>query len=196
MKKILGLALLAITLQASAQETRQSDKKESSKMERKGKGFQKDGMKDLNLTDAQKVQMKAIREDKNLTQEAKRAKMETVFTADQKAQLAKRKVEMQGKRNEMQAKRAEKMKTELGLTNDQAAKWKAQQEADRTKMKAIREDNTLSKDAKKEKIKALKETSKTQRKAYLTADQQAKMDNFKKDRKGKGKHKKMDKSSK
>lgn len=196
MKKILGLALLAITLQASAQETRKIEKKDGQRMERKGKDFKKNGMNDLNLTDAQKAQIKAIREDKSLTQEAKRAKMETVFTAEQKAQMAKRKVEMENRKKEMDVKRSDKLEKEVGLSKDQIAKWKAQNEADRLKMKAIREDKNLSKEAKKEQIKAIKENSKIQRKAYLTPEQQLKMDNWKKDGKGKGKHKKMHKSSK
>ncbi len=197
MKKIiaLSLAFAAFTLSASAQEPTKTPTDKSFKQHKHGKhGGHKEMMKDINLSDAQKSQLKSIREDKTLSREDKKAKMQGVFTADQKKQLTQNKANMQAKRKEMQDKRAAEMKTKLGLSNDQEAKLRSQQDATRAQMKAVKEDKSLSADAKKAKIKSLKDAAKEQRKSVLTADQQKKWDEMKKD--SRGKHRSEDKSAK
>lgn len=193
MKKILALSLAfaAFTLSVSAQQTSQSSADTKVKHERKHGDHKNGMMKDLNLSDAQKTQMKTIREDKTLSKDARKEKMNGVFTADQKTKMAQGKVAIQAKRKEMGEKRAQEMKTKLGLSNDQSAKLKSQNDATHAQMKAIKEDNSLTKEAKKEKMKSVKASAKEQRKSVMTADQLKKMDEMKKEHKGK--HKKMNK---
>lgn len=77
------------------------------------------------------------------------------------------------------------MKTALSLSNDQAFKIKAQNEATYTKLKAIKENETLSKDEKKQQMKTVKEISKEERKNILSAAQIKKMEEIKVNRKQK-----------
>lgn len=65
---------------------------------------------------------------------------------------------------------------ELGLTDAQKAQVKEIMAANRPKMKAIRDDATLDRKAKREQQKALLEESITKVRAILTAEQQAKFD--------------------
>ena len=209
MKKILISALaLAITFSVSAQERRELKKEKGEMHQRHGKSHDKAMMKDLNLTDAQKAQMKAnmeeyrsqmkaleandvvsvkeMKEKKRALHEQQKAKMEAILTADQKAQLAQSRAKMESQRAGMESNRMEKMKAELGLSNDQAAKLKSQNEATRAKIKALKDDQTLSQDAKKAQMKTIKEAAKAERKNLLTAEQLKKMEEMKKEGKYKG----------
>jgi Spy/CpxP family protein refolding chaperone len=192
MKKIIALsfAFAAFTFAASAQETRKTADKKV-KHERRHDGNKKEMFKDLNLSDAQKTQLKSIKEDKSLTKEQRKEKMNGVFTADQKSAMAKNRTEMQAKRKEMHEKKAKEMQEKLGLSNDQAAKLKSQREATHQQLKALKADQSLTKEQKKEKMKAIKAAAQEQRKTVLTADQLKKMDDMKKE--GKGRHKKLSK---
>lgn len=216
MKKILtlSLAISALVFSASAQEKRQN-KKEGERTEgREGRGGM---MQDLNLTEAQKTQMKANREAfkaqmdqlkaQNLPDaqfkermEALRAdqrsKMEAILTPEQKTKWAEQRKNFEGKKgnegkfegknDDRQNKHFDKMKEKLGLTDDQATRLKAQHEALKVRREAIKNDKTLSKSARKEKMMALRNEAKEQRKSILTPEQLKKMEEFKKDHKGKG----------
>ena len=206
MKRIIALtvAFAIAGFSLSAQQTREM--KQHQKGNQMHHGQKMDRMKDLNLTDAQKNQLKAEREahkakmealnkQDNLTvkemrerkaalQQEQKAKMEALLTAEQKNKMAANKTAMETKRAEMSEKHAAMMKEKLGLSNDQAAKLKAYNEATHSKMKAIRENQSLSKEQKRAQIKALKETTQTQRKAILTTEQQQKMEEMRKDGKG------------
>jgi len=186
MKRIVTLtfALVALVMSVSAQQTRTTAKKPEAQ-EHHGK---KEMMKGVNITKEQKGQLKAIKQDQTLSKEDKKAKMSSIFTADQKAKIAQNRSEMQAKGEDGHAQKAKEMKEKLGLSDDQAAKLKDQSAANHAQAKAIRDDQTLSADAKKEKIKALRSSAQAQRAAVLSPDQQKKMDDFKKE--NKGKHKK------
>ncbi|MCP9751137.1 hypothetical protein [Ferruginibacter sp. HRS2-29] len=192
MKKIIALsfAFAAFTFAASAQEIRKTTDPKV-KQEHKHHGGHKEMMKGINLSDAQKSQLKSIKEDKSLTKEQRKEKMNGVFTADQRSAMAKNKTEMQAKRKEMHEKKAKEMQEKLGLSNDQAAKLKSQREATHQQMKALKADQSLTKEQKKEKIKTIKAAANEQRKTVLTADQLKKMDEMKKE--GKGKYRKLSK---
>ncbi len=206
------IAVSALAFSASAQDQRET----KGKKDFDRGGHQKGMMKDLNLTDAQKAQMKTNREEmkskmdalkanKSLTDDQRkqqrellmqdqRAKMESILTAEQKAKMATSSLAKQEKGNkngkrggDHRGKGFEKMKTELGLNNDQAAKLKALNEQSHTQIKAIHDNASLSESAKKEQMKAVKENAKTQRQSILTAEQIKKMDEMKKN------HKKADK---
>src|SRR5437868_1225856 len=134
------MSVAAIAFSASAQEKRE-------RTGDKGEMHQRGGMKDLNLTEAQKTQMKANREEfkaqaealranKNLSEaemkekmkslhEQQRAKMEAILTPEQKAKMSEARFEnkQDGAQNE---NRMAEMKEKLGLTDDQVSRLKAQ----------------------------------------------------------------------
>lgn len=209
MKRIFALTLaFAIAgFSLSAQQTREM------KSHKKGHNMQhgkEDMVKDLNLTDAQKAQLKADREvgkakmealnkQDNLTakemrerkaalMQEQKAKMQALLTPEQKATLAADKSNMAGKRKNMDGQRGEAMKEKPGINNEQAAKLKAHNEATHAKIKAIQSNPNLSMEQKKAQIKVVKDASNVQRKSILTTEQLQRMDEMKKERKaGKGK---------
>ena len=203
MKKllVLSLALSAIIFSATAQQKREmKGDKDAMHHGHNNRGMM---MKNMNFSDAQKAQMKANREEfknkiqelnknENLTVKEQRdrkealhneqkAKMQALLTPEQKTKIAASKAKMEANRKEMGEKRMEMLKTKLGLSGDQFSKWKAQNEATHTQLKAIKENQLLSSDAKREKMKAVKVAAKEQRKSIFTADQLKKMEELKKD---------------
>lgn len=131
-----------------------------------------------------RTRMEALRKDHQ-------ASVQGLLTAEQKTKLEQMKKEgKQGgkefrKQGGMKGKKEfgrrgqvnhDKLKSELGLTDEQAAKMKASREEMMKKMKAVRDDESLSSDARKEKMKALKEEHKTQMKKVLTAEQLKKLE--------------------
>jgi len=210
MKKLLGFTLILAMSGTSlfAQQTRATHKKKGEHGMEHGK---KEAFKNLDLTDAQQKQWKADNEsfktkmealnkeeditvnEQNIRKEAlmaeQKAKRDALLTTEQKTKLAADKKAMGEKRKEMAQKRGANMQKELGLNNDQAAKLKAQNQATKTKVKAIKENTALSADQKKEQIKAVKESAMTDRKQILSAEQMQKMEEMKKAKKS-GHHKK------
>lgn len=77
------------------------------------------------------------------------------------------------------AQRQEMMRTELGLTDTQAKKMDALKSKYRPQIKAIWEDESLDHEAKREKIRGIKESQKAEMAKILTPDQLAKMESFK-----------------
>lgn len=214
MKKIIAFTfILAVAgFSVSAQERREmkGNKQGMHKMH----GQKADMMKDINLTDAQKTQMKtdreiykakmeALRKEENITvkelkarqnaiHDEQRAKMQALLTPEQKTKIAAEKATMKNKRKDMDAQHEAEMKEKLGLSNDQAAKLKAFNKETHNKIKAIHENESLSISQKKEQMKAVKEASKDQRKSILTAEQRKKMEEMKKE----GSHMKGNKGTK
>lgn len=210
MKKLLAftlvLALSGTTL--FAQQTRTSHKKKAGHGMDYGK---KDAYKNLNLTEAQQAQMKAdnknfkaqmeaLSKDENISvkeQKARKAaimaeqkaKRDALLTTEQKAQLQADRKAMGEKRKAMDKKRGANMQQELGLNNDQAAKLKAQNQATQEKVKAIKANTTLTEAQRREQMKAVKDAASAERKQILTTEQQDKMKEMKKDKKG-GQYKK------
>ena len=202
MKKLLAIALSfgLFTLTANAQISRNSP--EQSKVQRDSL-HKRNGsmMKDLNLSDAQKAQLKesresaqkqmeAIKNDATLSQEQKKAKMvelrksqvekrNTILTAEQKAKMQAERKDWNHKN--MGQNRQHKMMSDLNLTDAQKAQMKANHEAMQKQREAIKNDATLTDAQKKEKMQELHKAQKEKMSSILTADQKAKM---KADRKG------------
>jgi hypothetical protein len=156
----------------------------------------------LNLTKEQKAQAKSINEtfhsnlaklesnDKISLGDYKaqlaslkkdhKAQLEGILTPEQKEKIARQKnnLAINGKVNA--TARLERLKLTLGLNDDQVAKLKAQQADARVKIKAIRENETLLPEQKKEQMKSLMQQQKESLKSVLTADQQTKLDSMKK----------------
>jgi Spy/CpxP family protein refolding chaperone len=125
-----------------------------------------------------KQQMAALQKDR-------KAKFEGLLTAEQKTKVAEGKKKRDEHAQVRGAARLEKMKINLGLKDDQVAKIKKQQDGFRSKAKAIRENGSLSDEQKKEQMKSLAKEQKESFKLILTKEQQEKLDNRKKEHKGK-----------
>lgn len=161
-------------------------------------------MKDLNLTDAQKQQAKALKEeyrtkvqnlekDQNITlkdyraqkaslEKERKAKFQDILTADQKNQIAAYKKRMSEKKEMMAQKRMEKMKTNLSLTDAQVAKMQGQRKSVKDQSKAIRDNASLTDEQKKEQLMNLRKTSHDNMDKILTADQIKKRDELRNNR--------------
>jgi hypothetical protein len=213
MKKILSvLAIVIAAFSASAQDNTGSRHSKDGMHMNKFKHSHhrhlgKEIMKGIVFTDAQKTQMKASREEFKAKMQAldkqdqltvadmkikkaalhkeQKAKMESIFTAEQKSQIAQNKLALEAKRKEMHEKRAKEMQVKLGLNEDQVAKLKAQHDELDSKIKAIKENESLSREDKMQHVKALKETAREQRKSVLTAEQLKKLEEMKQNRKEK-----------
>lgn len=155
----------------------------------------------LHLSEEQKQKFKTLNEDfrKNMMDLRKqdditvkewRNRMETLqkkhredlqgmFTQEQKAQMEKMKRERK-QMAEIDAKaRTEKMKIQLGLSNEQSEKLNNQRKEMMEKMKALRENQTMDMEKKREEIKALMEKRKETMRSILTHEQRKKMQQMK-----------------
>lgn len=174
-------------------------------------------MKQLNLTDAQKQQIKSINSEyknqvndleKNETitlkdyrvkkanlEKERKAKFQAILTSDQKNKIAQAKKERSEKREMMAQKRIEKMKTDLNLTDAQVSKIQEQRNSSIAKAKTIREDSTLTNEQKKEQLMNLVKSSKESMNNILTADQLKKKEDMRNSRINDMKNKRTNKDS-
>lgn len=208
MKKLLTIAVAfsLFTISANAQVQRNvspSQKMQNDSTHRRGGKM----MKDLNLTDAQKTQMKesrenmkqqreAINNDASLTQDQKKAKMQdlgkaqrekmsSILTPDQKAKMQADRTNWKGQKEMKGQEHGGKMMKDLNLTDAQKSQMKANNESMKQQRAAISNDASLSQDQKKAKMQELHKTQRDQMNSILTADQKAKMKAAMQNRKGK-----------
>lgn len=207
MKKVLIplIAIFALTASVNAQ----------NKMDRKGHHHkhQKSMMaRQLNFSEAQKTQAKAINEDsrkkmqelnknENITvkeqrdrkaaiQKERKTKMDGLLTAEQKTKMAQLKADRKVKKEQGYAKRLDKMKTNLSLTDEQVTKLKNQRAATMAKAEKIKNNESLSREQKKEQMMALKTESKDQHNKIFTPEQLKKKEEMRKSRGDRSKVKK------
>ena len=201
MKKLLAIALSfsLFALNVNAQVTRNVDP--SQKFQRDSSHRRGDKMmKDLDLTDAQKAQLKANREDmkqqsdaiKNdasLTQDQKREKMRelhksqkdkmnAVLTPDQKTKIQADRQNWNG--NRAKKGRGNGMK-HLDLNDAQKAQMKANRDEMKKQSDAIKSDASLTEDQKREKIQELHKSRRNKMNSVLTPAQKAKIEARKKE---------------
>lgn len=197
MKKIiLSAIVLAMAFTVQAQETpeKKGDRQHSMDKRKHHRGLD---MQKLNLSEEQKAsfksqnenfrkQMQELKKNETITvgesksraesiRKEHKAKIDGILTSDQKAELQKMKAEGREKHADMAKQRGEKMKTELGLTDEQSAKMQSNRKAMGEKMKVIRENNSLTADQKKEQMKELMKQQKENMKSILTEEQLNKM---------------------
>ena len=91
----------------------------------------------------------------------------------------------EGKESRMKDHLAQ-MKTDLGLTDDQASKIQEIMTEQRKSMKGLKDDTSLTEDQKKEKFQAGRAEADAKISALLTPEQKAKWDQMKKNRPAKG----------
>ena len=196
-KVILSTFVLTMAVAIQAQEIPERKAQKPHMQEREKRNDQHMYIQKLNLTDDQKVKFKSQREDfrnkmedlkknDNITVKEYRSKMESfrkehknstenILTSEQKGQLGKMKTEEKAKGEAMGKQRAEKMKVRLGLTDEQSAKMESNRKVMGGKMKALRENNSLSTEQKKESMKELMKKQKESMKPLLTEEQLKKM---------------------
>lgn len=207
-KAFIGLAFAALIATTACAQDQQNSLAERPRGHHRG-GM---NMEQLNLSDQQKTEMKAINEDfKTQMTDLKKSedkitvtewknkmatirkdhheKVQKVLTDDQKASLKKmmhaRKFDMRkhgGRRN------LDHMKKELNLTDEQVTALKKNHEAMSQKFKAIREDKKLTDDQKKAELKEFKKQQHESLKSILTAEQLQKLEQQKKEHKGRKHH--------
>ena len=192
------LSMLVATFILSASQAQEIPERKAPKQEMKRKHHRGDEFKSLNLSEEQKEKFKALREENrkqredlkkndNITvkewkakmeaqRKEQRAKFQSILTDEQKAQLDKSRLERKDKFKERSKERSEKMKAELGLSDDQSAKLKASREAMGEKIRAIREDKSLNDENKKEQVKELMNKHKEEMKSVLTEEQLKKLE--------------------
>ena len=105
----------------------------------------------------------------------KKAKLQGLLTPEQQQQITQWKARASENGQVMAAARLERLKIHLQLTDDQAAKIKSQDEAFRTQLQSIRNNDDLLPDQKREQMQALFSKQKDALTAVLTPDQQAKL---------------------
>jgi Spy/CpxP family protein refolding chaperone len=192
-KIFIAVSALLLTTGGLQAQTNGSTKEATSSQTTRKQG--RKALAQLHLTDAQKKQAKEIREsyrkqdqelrsntqlsktelDKQLKalHQDQKEKMQGILTADQKAQLAK------SGRHKGQDKHhpanIDQMKSRLGLTDEQTTQIKANRTDFQTKMKAIRADQNLTAEQKKEQLQTLSKEQRTKMQSILTPEQKAKM---------------------
>jgi Spy/CpxP family protein refolding chaperone len=161
--------------------------------------------KDLNLTEAQKAQlkqqresmhaeMKAVQQNGSLTQEQARAQrkaiqekyktqMQSILTPEQKAKMENRKGETRNRSARMNEQRFQQIGQELNLTSDQKSKLTAIYANYEAKRSSLQSDNSLSKAQKQAQMKTLMQEHIAQARAILNDDQEKKAEAMLKERK-------------
>lgn len=194
MKKffIAAAALLLVTGAVQAQTKKEGARGTHHRNIHAGKQFAK-----VNLSDDQKKKAKELNESyqkqfaelrKNTSmtvgdyrtktaalKKEQHEKMQAIFTPEQKAQLAEQRKNAQQRMKEGQARHFDKMKTQLGLTDEQSKKLKDNQAVLQGKIKSIRENKSLSEDQKREQVRAIAKEQREQLKSVLTPEQLQKM---------------------
>ncbi|HYE55100.1 MAG TPA: hypothetical protein VD996_09665 [Chitinophagaceae bacterium] len=207
------LAIMLITVAAQAQDKKDGGKhhrKDHQRAFSQQLNFSEEQKAQLKLINEDfRKQMTELKKNENITvkeQKEKRkaivsqhqSKMQSLLTAEQKAKLEQMKQERKNKvrtdvrkgdRKERFAKkdRGARLKTELGLTDEQTKKMEAARADFSAKAKSIRENTSLTDAQKKEQMKALAGQHKETTKSILTKEQQEKMQSMRSHRQHKPK---------
>ncbi len=150
----------------------------------------------LNLTDAQKAaikpilatevnEIKAVHQDSSLSAEQKQAKIKEIrdnnrekinalLTPDQQKIFAEMKGQAGNRMREQFQNRMALLAEKLNLTDAQKAAINPIMATEANDIKAVMQDNSLSKEQKQTKISGIREASDTKINALLTPEQQAK----------------------
>jgi len=206
MKKIiLGLMAVSLSLSVMAQTTDNASGKDKTGgkefKQRHGEG--KDNLEKLNLTEAQKQQIKTINESfrqqvKDLQSQGSitvdeqkqkrqalmkehREKIEAVLTPEQKKQAESMAMDYRGGRNGG-ADRFENLTKDLNLSPEQSAKMSAINSTFKTNLDKIRQNASLTADEKRDQMKNLMKQHRSDMEALLTSDQKEQLRNRNKNR--------------
>jgi Spy/CpxP family protein refolding chaperone len=199
MKKVFIAMALAAFVATTACAQDQSASSERPPMHR----HHSDALAQLNLTDDQKTEMKAINDDfKQQMTDLKKSedkitvtewkskmatirkdhheKVEKVLTDEQKATLKKIHKERGNRFRQDKRNRIEEMKKELNLTDEQTTAVQNNLSESLKKMRAVHDDKSLTDDQKKAQYKTLHDQEQQGLKSILTPDQWNKFQEMKK----------------
>lgn len=146
--------------------------------------------KALNLTEDQKAKIrpimedakariKALREDKSITPEIRKAKVQEIMTGVREQMKSILTPEQQQKLAQTRMHRGERfgmMGEKLGLTADQRAAIKPIVQKARAEAKAVRQDTTLTSDARTARVQEIRRSTIEQIRHLLTPEQIQKLD--------------------
>lgn len=196
MKKLFFLAATIVFFAISSQA--QESQNDSTRHTRKHLQMPDKGrLARLNLTDEQKQKTKEINEDyrkqfselrsnNNMTlgdykaktealKKEQKQKLQDILSPEQKEQLAGQRKNRAQKSNKIACKRFDKMKQDLALTSEQSDKLKQNREDFQNRVKAVRQDQSLTESQKKEQVKELAKQQRENMKTILTPEQLEKM---------------------
>ncbi len=180
--KLAALAVLgASTLLGSAVSADAKPNATGSEMRGEGRrrgGAKMQGLAKLNLSEAQKAQIKTIRQSSrtdmqavkantSLTPEQKRAQLKTihtnarnavdeVLTPSQRAQLAQMKTERKANRQERKAARGEKMAQKLNLSESQRSQIASIRSRAQGDVQVVKSNTSLSREDKRAQLKTIR----------------------------------------
>jgi hypothetical protein len=202
MKQIVTMAFLFFTLVASAQNRKCGNETKG----HKGKHKMRMGQK-LNITDAQKEKMKqyntqfktdvkALKSNNKMTlgefkakkealQQQRKENTKSILTPVQLKQAEMFKAERKQKHAAKQEQKITKLTEKLKLTEAQVNLLKTSKGKLEEQKDVIKNDKALTKEQRKEKLKALKESNKMQFQNALTAEQKIQLEELKKNKRGK-----------
>jgi Spy/CpxP family protein refolding chaperone len=127
-----------------------------------------------------KTQMQAIVADKSLTADARKAKLTELRESTRSQIMAVLTPDQQAKWKELAAARKtegfDRMSKMLGLTPDQRAQIKSIKDTEKADIQAVRDDQTLSADAKLARVKEIRAAARDKFMAVLTPEQRAKLE--------------------
>lgn len=132
-------------------------------------------MKGIELTQAQKVKMEALRKEH-------KEEMMAILTPEQRQQVENQKAERSMKREKMSADRMDKMKSQLNLSTDQSTKMEQLNKDFKAKADLIKANETLAKEEQRKQMKALAEEHRSNMKAILSPEQQEIMKRVRKEK--------------
>jgi Spy/CpxP family protein refolding chaperone len=187
MKKLFVSALIAVVVAGSASA-------QDGQPRREGFGRHHYGnMQQLNLTEEQKSEMKTINDDfkKQMSElqkneditvrewkskmkdirEDHQKKVQQVLTDEQKAKMEKFRQDRKGKMHKRGKHNIDSLKKDLNLSAEQEAALKQQRTDMMQKMKAIKEDKSLTDEQKKAEIKKFREQQHQSLKSILSEEQ-------------------------
>ena len=139
-------------------------------------------MSDLNKNES--ITVKESRDQRAALIKEERKSFQNLMTPEQKDKLTDMKKRAEGRRKDMAARRADKMKTRLGLSEDQSAKIKTIDDRFRDDVKKYREDESMSRSDKRDRLMSLHKQHNDDIQSVLTPDQRNKMEEWRKEKTG------------
>lgn len=191
------LAVATMSVRAQDIPERKQDVQKEGKMRHHGRRHHQEAFKELGLSADQKAKFKVLNDDFRTQLQAlkkndeitvkewktkmetlkkeHRAKVEGLLTSEQKAKIQKMKEDHRSFRKEDGKARMEKMKTRLGLSDEQVASLQKSRTEMGQQMKALHENKSLTDDQRKEQMKELRKKQQENLKNILTEDQMKKL---------------------
>jgi Spy/CpxP family protein refolding chaperone len=189
MKKIIACTIvLAVAIQGIMAQDVPDQKRERNRDRHHKESFQQ-----LNLSEDQKAKFKSLNEDfrkqmqdlrknDNITVKEWKSKMETlrkdhrtkmssILTSEQKTKLEKSRVERKSRHKARAEGGFDRMKSRLNLTEEQTVKLKQNRELMAEKLKANRENQSLTDEQRKEQARELRKQNRESLEKILTEEQ-------------------------